>query len=674
MSVVFVSYRSRDRRRVRSIVDALIRCGHDVQFDRLSLKPSNPSYSTLASLIDASEYFLYFASSDGKDTPWMQWELDLAGALSRDRGKPTVVPVLFTGAVAPIALRGLTRIGPGKPTTAIAALKQWLGCNGPDSSPSAPVPSLVDSRGHLESAYVEALRIRSAPPETRRDPPASTFVTPALLPVDGGPTAEPSAWEALLEPGARSLILGDSGSGKSSSLQWLARNITNAAHEATTIPLLPILVPLHRVQTGARLDGFRALVSQVRDYLDITADEHSLGEWLKSFFETRKVVLLVDGLDVIDSSGALPDVVQWLGIILRTYPRTRLIATARERSAAVDDLNFAVYRLAPLREGAQRVLWDAFAPPGYSIDFTRPRTPLDLKTYAFAATRIGPSATRADCEREALTTLIQRSALDGDPHVEQLRSEIGYVALRSHVHDRATMGLLELCNWLDEFRRTDGWRPFPGDHGSPGSLSCLLRRGSVLRTASPTRSEVASVRFTHDHYRDCLAAEAIIHRWLPPRPEPGEESGPWDLFDLLPDYRALHRWRSVLRFWLLLHPDPVTAATELTAISDQEHRESRIPGAEIAMSAVLDEMVAADAHPLILTAFASAITLNWDPEQVPPAEPTLTRVAGHPFWSEQLLHTLSTIGPDLADVDEAAPLTLDLVQQWIADARSAAVP
>lgn len=305
---------------------------------------------------------------------------------------------------------------------------------------------------------------------------------------------------------ANLLLLGQPGSGKSAALAILAAQIANRAPETAALnDRVPFLLHAADLPTVSEFknaeDLLRPLIEQESPRTPLF-ERSRLPAFYQSAFQSGRALLLLDGLDELPQTG-LQNTAAWLKLLLRTYPKTRIVASgAPEYGDGLPGLQFFPLAILPWTPEQQTnfiqrwdSLWrkyvanEAWAQTGEQVNFTLLRrwllaenlqglTPLELTLKAWAAyagdTR-GPrpaDAIEAHLRRlapqqtplEALQTLGVQVSLSGSPLFEEKNAR----------------------EWLKRFEAT----PAPEDTPTPES-SLPAEAASSLPGAEPASAEAA---------------------------------------------------------------------------------------------------------------------------------------------------------------------------------------
>jgi HEAT repeat protein len=151
----------------------------------------------------------------------------------------------------------------------------------------------------------------------------------------------------VIESGANLLLLGNPGSGKTFALSYLTVKISRRDPEmGQLVDLIPIMVHAADLILPANSDDPLDVIYNVLYEKVSTLVEAQLPSFLKTIFERKTVLLLVDGLDELPIDDQKP-VVQFLSQIQYLYPYTRMIiAGSFEYLAGLETLNLTPFPLA----------------------------------------------------------------------------------------------------------------------------------------------------------------------------------------------------------------------------------------------------------------------------------------------------------------------------------------
>ncbi|HYN93276.1 MAG TPA: NACHT domain-containing protein [Pilimelia sp.] len=363
--------------------------------------------------------------------------------------------------------------------------------------------------------------------------------------------------EAALSTGSRVLIRGEAGSGKTTLLSWLA---VTAARERFTGPLrrwngcVPFVVKLRRHAESA--------LPAPEQFLDATAAPIAglmPDGWVHRLLDTGRALLLVDGVDELPP-GRRRAVREWLAGLVRAYPATRVLVTARPGAATADWLareGFAAVMLEPMGASDVRALvrhWhdavrDAGNLPCPIDELARYEASLLARLDAGAHLRALATSPllcamlcalnldrRTHLPRDRMSIysaavnllLERRDAERGIPTADlslALRDKISIVqdlAWRLSLNNRSELPVAQALDYAERKLAT-----MPGVTAeAPAVLSHLLVRSGILRQPAADR-----VDFVHRTFQEYLTAKEIA-----------EEAH----VGLLLDRAHLDQWRNVV--------------------------------------------------------------------------------------------------------------------------------
>ena len=213
-----------------------------------------------------------------------------------------------------------------------------------------------------------------------------------------------------MQDGANLALLGEPGSGKSTALAYLA---VLAARQSPELGPLAGLAPFHFHAGDLNLPpaDARNLLTPLIDALSAQASPMTaprLAKFIADSLQNEKALLLVDGLDELSQAG-MESACAYLAEILKTYPRTRLVAACDWQTPGLADLHLIPFGLVPWDQGQRSEfirLWSGlwqryFTPPaasettanelpgeileGWLLAETAPLTPLELTLKVWAA-------------------------------------------------------------------------------------------------------------------------------------------------------------------------------------------------------------------------------------------------------------------------------------------------
>jgi HEAT repeat protein len=179
--------------------------------------------------------------------------------------------------------------------------------------------------------------------------------------------AETMTLAQTLEGNNLLMLTGQPGTGKTTALAWFASQVVNhqpgaeGFHE--DIPFLLHVADLELPRPEAKKP--EELLTPIIDFLGDRAPVFDLPRvpgFVQYAFQSGRAILLVDGVDELPQSGA-QEVAVYLRLILRAYPKTKVIVTSSpEYADGFLTLGFAALALLPWNRATQREflrLWDA---------------------------------------------------------------------------------------------------------------------------------------------------------------------------------------------------------------------------------------------------------------------------------------------------------------------------
>jgi len=161
----------------------------------------------------------------------------------------------------------------------------------------------------------------------------------------------------LLRPGARSVILGDPGSGKSTMLRFLALAGTHSKLQKRfnlgSDQRFPVLVILRRLadelKADPKLDLLDYIVRTESSDLDVDGIDR---EFLEYYLCAGKAILLFDGIDELPGGTFKADVRDRIAKFLQDYPGNTCVVTSRivgyDKQFRYDNAGFTHHRVAKL--------------------------------------------------------------------------------------------------------------------------------------------------------------------------------------------------------------------------------------------------------------------------------------------------------------------------------------
>jgi hypothetical protein len=345
-------------------------------------------------------------------------------------------------------------------------------------------------------------------------------------------------------------ILGLPGSGKTTSLKRLAvayadnRRRGESADSLPNEPWFPVLIRCRHLLNNVRQPIMRLILDQI-ERAEMPEARDDFAALISEEMRKGTVLLLVDGLDEISSSGDRISFVSQLRTFIATYPTCRLVLTSREAgfrsvAAAVNSVCTS-FRVDGLSDDAIRLLvshWHrvvigttravkakADELSGAIISNDRVRmlasNPLLLTTLLLVQRWLGQLPRRRTVlYHKAIEVLLMTWNAEGheplDP--EEALPQLSYVAYCMMIQGRSSITLDELAGMLTSARRDmPELLSFPGmtvhkfvDRVEErSSLMTLSGHEFVDGILKPT------YEFKHLTFQEYLAARAIAESWLP---------------------------------------------------------------------------------------------------------------------------------------------------------------
>lgn len=169
----------------------------------------------------------------------------------------------------------------------------------------------------------------------------------SLLVADGTATAADQfqgvAVESVLAESSRVFFRGEAGSGKTTLLQWLAVSAARrefSAELSAWNDLVPFFIRLRQLADVARLPG-------PEDFLQAGAAEMLAAVmpdgWVHRILRDGRGIVLIDGVDEVPT-GQREQILEWLRVLIATFPESRFVVTSRPAAAAEDWLRLQDFR------------------------------------------------------------------------------------------------------------------------------------------------------------------------------------------------------------------------------------------------------------------------------------------------------------------------------------------
>ncbi len=161
-----------------------------------------------------------------------------------------------------------------------------------------------------------------------------------------------------LSGGMNLIITGQPGAGKTFALAYMASQIVNRASEAQGLQdRIPFLI--HVADLGLPLTNAQKpedLLKPFADHLAVGApmfDAPRMPGFVQYAFQSERALLLLDGVDEL-SQAAIQDVANYLRVLIKAYPKTRVITTgAPEYADGILGLGFVPMAIMPWNAGQQ---------------------------------------------------------------------------------------------------------------------------------------------------------------------------------------------------------------------------------------------------------------------------------------------------------------------------------
>ncbi len=176
-----------------------------------------------------------------------------------------------------------------------------------------------------------------APPipiEPNQEPPPEDIVSQTIPFMPDWPElasaygAHTLSLEQALQGGANILLVGPPGSGKTVALAQFASALARRQLDDESLSALePIFLHAADLISPAKADSLLEPIVKALTNQGSTLSTPRLSNFLKTTFETRRVILLLDGLDEL-APDPLVETVAYIRELLLKYPRTRIVAAA----------------------------------------------------------------------------------------------------------------------------------------------------------------------------------------------------------------------------------------------------------------------------------------------------------------------------------------------------------
>jgi HEAT repeat protein len=142
------------------------------------------------------------------------------------------------------------------------------------------------------------------------------------------------------------VLTGQPGSGKTVALAYLASRLARKDPEPGLSPdILPFLIHVADLDLPVKKDDpLKSIIEHVAETAPLL-DLSRIPDFVRRMFEDSRVLLLLDGTDELTQDG-LKNVVEFIKVIKRTYPGTRMVTTAsNDYLDGLVSLNFIPFAL-----------------------------------------------------------------------------------------------------------------------------------------------------------------------------------------------------------------------------------------------------------------------------------------------------------------------------------------
>ncbi len=300
---VFISYSKRDRLMANRLRAALNRAGQAVWQDIDAIPGGNEWIDAIERGINGSFAFVVIVSAHAAASYWVREEI-----LHAQRRGKTIIPFCIDTTLLPLGIQQLNCVEAHPDVDAgirklLAALEPYRVT---DSEPD-------ESRRQLELDYLDRVLLEQGVWRTLYTPMAGSSQELRTQESDSAVETPPAFMllledfdqflgEALSKARVQSypkdilrafdddkqqlVILGDSGSGKSTTLRRLAADLADTARRLPERPL-PVLLEL------GKLEKVQPLEDCIKDHL------HALAPWYADLHQEGRLALLLDGLNEI---------------------------------------------------------------------------------------------------------------------------------------------------------------------------------------------------------------------------------------------------------------------------------------------------------------------------------------------------------------------------------------
>jgi len=326
---IFINYSHNDAAFVQRLIEDLNRAGHSIWIDTTNIKGGDEWMRSIADGINNSYAFIVLCTHDSLKSNWVRAEI-----LWARQKKKLIIPLLLEDVTKDDSFFGLhsyENIVFDDYDVALTKLIQLLPLPQISQNVTNEIPANTVNRRALELDYLDRLLFENIVStenlvtargrygkQIQSERSQSTILTTDTKDDSNvSSTSQPIGdvtQELLLI--RRAILLGEPGSGKTTVLRAIARNLADKSKSDLQAPF-PIFVRLARwVQPDQSLIGF------------ISTEMGPLGSYLSEILADGRLALMLDGMDEIPSAQQ-PKKYSEIQSFITQYPQSTVIVSSR---------------------------------------------------------------------------------------------------------------------------------------------------------------------------------------------------------------------------------------------------------------------------------------------------------------------------------------------------------